>query len=94
MAVVLKAQVIVLVTTGRFTRAVRTFANGLASSSAQQAILVDRDLLKKYRETFGNYCDTLERFCRSNELGYARCRTDVPFQETIIHMLRREKFLQ
>jgi hypothetical protein len=50
MAVVLKAHVIVLVTTGRFTRAVRTFADGLAGSSAQQAILIDKDLLKKYRE--------------------------------------------
>ena len=54
MAVVLKAQVVVLVTTGRFTRAVRTFADGLASSSAQQAILIDRDLLKKYREAGGS----------------------------------------
>lgn len=54
MAVVLKAHVIVLVTTGRFTRAVRTFADGLASSSANQAILIDADLLKKYRETGGH----------------------------------------
>lgn len=54
MAVVLKAHVVVLVTTGRFTRAVRTFADGLASSSANQAILIDADLLKKYRETGGH----------------------------------------
>ncbi len=53
MAVVLKAHVIVLVTTGRFTRAVRTFADGLAGSSAHQVILIDADLLKKYRETGG-----------------------------------------
>lgn len=53
MAVVLKAHVISLVTTGRFTRAVRTFADSLAGSSAHQVILIDADLLKKYRETGG-----------------------------------------
>lgn len=53
MAVALKAHVIVLVTTGRFTRAVRTFADSLAGSSAHQVILIDVDLLRKYRETGG-----------------------------------------
>ena len=53
MAVVLKAHVIVLVTTGRFTRAVRTFADGLAGSSAHQVILIDADVLKKYRQIGG-----------------------------------------
>lgn len=49
MAVVLKAQVIVLVTTGTFGRTVRTYADGLSSSSALQAILIDREILNKYR---------------------------------------------
>jgi uncharacterized protein (DUF58 family) len=51
-------------------------------------------LLRKYRETFDAYCSNIERFCRSRAIGYVRCRTDLPFQETIIQMLRREKFLQ
>ena len=53
MAVALKAHVIALVTTGRFTRAVRTFADTLAGSTAHQVIMMDADLLKKYRETGG-----------------------------------------
>ena len=57
-------------------------------------VTLTEGILKRYRETFRNFSDTLERFCRSNELGYVRCRTDVPFQDTIIQMLRREKFLQ
>jgi len=57
-------------------------------------VTLTEGILKKYRETFAHYCETLERFCRSNELGYVRCRTDVPFQDIIIQMLRREKFLQ
>ena len=49
MAVVLKAQVILMVTTGTFRRTVKAYANGLATSSNLQAILVDGDLLEKYR---------------------------------------------
>jgi hypothetical protein len=51
MAVVLKAHVILMVTTGTFRRTVQTYANGLASSSALQAILVDGALLKKYQQS-------------------------------------------
>jgi len=53
MAVALKAHVITLVTTGRFTRAVRTFADGLAGSTAHQVIMIDGDLLEKYRSAGG-----------------------------------------
>jgi uncharacterized protein (DUF58 family) len=51
-------------------------------------------MLRKYRETFDEYCDGIARFCRSKEIGYVRCSTDVPFQDTIIHMLRRGKLFQ
>lgn len=51
-------------------------------------------LLRKYRQTFEGYCSSVEQFCRSKEIGYVRCRTDVPFQDTVIHMLRRGKLLQ
>jgi uncharacterized protein (DUF58 family) len=57
-------------------------------------VTLTQRLLLKYRQTFTNYCTELQRFCRTNKIGYVRCRTDVPFQETIIQMLRREKFLQ
>ena len=49
MAVVLKAQVITIVTTGKIGATVRQYADGLASSSAFQAILIDGEMLKKYR---------------------------------------------
>lgn len=51
MAVVLKAQVILMVTTGTFRRTVQIYANGLATSSNLQAILVDGELLEKYRSS-------------------------------------------
>lgn len=51
-------------------------------------------LLKKYKAVFSNYCSEIESFCRNKEIGYVRCRTDLPFEDVIIQMLRREKFLQ
>jgi len=57
-------------------------------------ITLTEGLLKKYRETFSNHCSSIENYCRSKAVGYVRCQTDTPFQDTIIQMLRREKFLQ
>ena len=51
-------------------------------------------LLKKYRQAFQSYCAEIEGFCRSKAIGYVRCRTDHAFQDVVIQMLRREKFLQ
>jgi site-specific DNA-methyltransferase (cytosine-N4-specific) len=51
MAVVLKAQVITLVTTGQIGRSVRTYADGLSSSSSLQAVLIDGELLNKYKSS-------------------------------------------
>ncbi len=57
-------------------------------------VTLTEGLLRRYRETFSSYCDGLEKFCRKSAIGYVRCRTDLPFQDTIIHMLRKERFLQ
>jgi hypothetical protein len=54
MAVVLKAQVIVLVTTGRFARTVVEYAKGLAESSALQAVLIDHEMLQRYESRGGS----------------------------------------
>jgi Restriction endonuclease len=54
MAVVLKAHVIVLVTTGNFTKTVTQYANGLASSSALQTVLIDRNVLQRYAASGGS----------------------------------------
>lgn len=57
-------------------------------------VTLTESLLRRYRETFQGWCENLERFCRKSGVGYVRARTDAPFQDTIIQMLRREKFLQ
>ena len=65
-----------------------------AESDRFRDVTLTEGLLRRYCAKFESYCASLERFCRTNEIGYVRCRTDTPFQETIIRMLRREKFLQ
>lgn len=65
-----------------------------AETGRFREVTLTEALLKRYRATFQEYCANLEQFCRRSQIGYVRCRTDVPFQETIIHMLRRERFLQ
>ncbi|MDA7866957.1 hypothetical protein N9B57_03370, partial [Verrucomicrobia bacterium] len=57
-------------------------------------ITVTEGMMRKYRETFQGYCSSIEKFCRSKSIGYVRCRTDQAFQDVVIQMLRREKFLQ
>lgn len=49
MAVVLKAHVVMMVTTGKINRSVYAYADGLASSTSLQAVLIDKNLLDSYR---------------------------------------------
>lgn len=65
-----------------------------SESDRVRDVTLTEKLLRRYREEFKTYCSSIENFCRSKEIGYVRCRTDVPFQDTIIHMLRRGKLLQ
>jgi len=57
-------------------------------------VTLNERLLGRYREAFNGYCASVESLCRSKEIGYVRCRTDVPFQDAIVYMLRRGKLLQ
>jgi len=57
-------------------------------------VTLTEGLLRKYRETFSSYCSGIESHCRSKGVGYVRCQTDTPFADTMVRMLRRERFLQ
>ena len=51
MAVLLKAHVVVMVTTGKFSSSVVTYAEELASTGHLQAVLVDQEVLASYRSS-------------------------------------------
>jgi uncharacterized protein (DUF58 family) len=65
-----------------------------AETERHRDVTLTEGLLKKYRDVFQEYCTNIEQFCRAKEIGYVRCRTDVPFQDTVVHMLRRGRLLQ
>jgi len=65
-----------------------------AESDRFRDVTITEGLMRKYHEVYGAYCDNIEQFCRAKEIGYVRCRTDVPFKDTVVHMLRRGKLLQ
>jgi uncharacterized protein (DUF58 family) len=65
-----------------------------AESDRFRDVTLTESLLRKYRTTFEEHCDGIERFCRSKEIGYVRCRTDIPFQDAVVHMLRRGRLFQ
>jgi uncharacterized protein (DUF58 family) len=65
-----------------------------AETGRWREVTLTESLLRRYRDAFDSWCANLEGFCRKSALGYVRTRTDRPFQDTIIQMLRRERFLQ
>lgn len=53
LAVLLRAHVIVMVTTGRFTKIVKKYGDGVATETHLQVVLVDHAMLKQFREHGG-----------------------------------------
>lgn len=51
-------------------------------------------MLRNYREAFDGFCATTEKYCRSKQIGYMRCMTSLPFQDAVVHMLRRGRLFQ
>lgn len=46
-------------------------------------------MLARYRAALDELASGVERFCVRNEIGYVRARTDVPFDELVLGILRR-----
>ncbi len=52
-------------------------------------VRVDKRLLGIYQKSFKTFCRRVERYAMSKEIGHARLRTDLPFDEAILSLLRR-----
>lgn len=57
-------------------------------------VTVTEPMLRRYRARFEAYCAGVEAFCSGRGVGYTRCRTDVPFRDAVVAMLRRGRLLQ
>jgi hypothetical protein len=51
-------------------------------------------LLSAYRSTFEHHARDIEAYCRKYGWGYARALTDVPFEDLVLKVLRREGLLR
>jgi len=51
-------------------------------------------LLSAYRSTFEQHARDIEAYCRKYGWGYARALTDLPFEDLVLKVLRREGLLR
>lgn len=65
-----------------------------AEGGATRQVSVDRWALERYQERLQEHFDAAERFCASHGIDYLRTSTATPFQELILHHLRRGGFLR
>jgi len=55
---------------------------------------VNPQLLARYRETFDAFCAEAEGFCHRYGIDYLRASTAMPFEEIVLHYLRRSGLLR
>ncbi|MCP3917518.1 MAG: DUF58 domain-containing protein [bacterium] len=60
-----------------------------AETDGFKEINVTDGLMTRYREAFEKLATDVERFCIRNEMGYVRARTDIPFDDLVLGILRR-----
>ena len=65
-----------------------------SETEAVRQVTLTESHLRAYSKRFAEWCASIETFCRQKEIGFVRCRTDIPFDETVVHMLRRGRLFQ
>jgi len=65
-----------------------------AEGGTAREVSVDRWALERYRERLAQHFEAAERFCARHGIDYLRTSTAMPFQELILHHLRRGGFLR
>ncbi len=81
MATLLRAHVVVIVTTGSFATTVRAFARQAAESTAVQVVLIDAKTLKRYRDSgVGGLRQELHHFAREALVRKRKQLGEVPHE--------------
>ena len=65
-----------------------------SESGTLKEINVTDAMLAKYAKAFGALGERVEAFCVRNEIGYARAKTNIPFDELVLRILRRGGLVQ
>lgn len=54
-----------------------------------QKVTITENALKKYRQLFAEFQESLMRYSRRYGVGYTQSRTDMPFEDLMLGMMRR-----
>jgi uncharacterized protein (DUF58 family) len=60
-----------------------------SETGAVQEVSIDGGLLDLYAEKFAAWQGALENFCRRRGINYVQVTTDTPFEDLVLHYLRR-----
>jgi len=64
-----------------------------AETRVAHDLTVTPTLLRAYADEFEAYCAELDRYCSLYGFGYVRTRTDLPFEDLVLHVLRQGRFI-
>lgn len=65
-----------------------------AEGGGTREVSVDRWAIERYQQRLRHHFDEAERFCARHGIDYLRTSTAMPFQDLILHHLRRGGFLR
>ena len=51
-------------------------------------VTISEAMLKRYREKFDAFLGSLRHYCAGHGFGYTISRTNTPFDELVLHMMR------
>ena len=65
-----------------------------AETGETRAITMNPEMLSQYQNQQQTFCDTLQRFCTDQGVGYAHLKSDMPIEPFILQELHSAGFIQ
>ena len=65
-----------------------------AETGETRAVTINPETLSQYQNQQQTFCDTLQRFCTDQGVGYAQLKSDAPIEPFILQELHRAGFIQ
>ena len=65
-----------------------------AETGETRAITINPETLSQYQNQQQTFCETLQRFCTDQGIGYAQLQSDMPIEPFILQELHRAGFIQ
>lgn len=65
-----------------------------AETGETKAITINAETLAQYQNQQQTFCDTLQRFCTDQGIGYAQLKSDMPIEPFILQELHKAGFVQ